>query len=108
MAQTASTRDNPHRIRTMIRYVVKGEAAIFYPGDREKSYWPPDDHEVTIADARPFRDELTVARNGFVLLQHRSAVQDFFDQRQVEEVLVPEVIGLACRLNGAVKAFAFG
>ena len=108
MAQTASTRDKPHRIRTMIRYVVKGEAAIFYPGDREKSYWPPDDHEVSITDARPFREELTIARNGFVLLQHRSAVQDFFDQRQVDEVLAPEVIDLACRLNGAVKAFAFG
>jgi hypothetical protein len=108
MAPAASTREDPHQIRTTIRYVVKGESAIFYPGDRERSYWPPDDHEMTVTDARPFQDELTIARNGFALLKHRTAVADFFDQRQVDEVLMPEVIDLACSLNGAVKAFAFG
>lgn len=108
MSEPASTRENPRRIRTTLRYVVKGESAVFYPGDREKSYWPPDDHEVTITDARPLQADLSIARNGFTLLNHRSAVKDFFDPRQVDEVLVPEVIDLACRLNGAVKAFAFG
>lgn len=103
-----SSREHPHRIRTTIRYVVKGESAIFYPADREKSYWPPEDHEVTVTDMRPFQDELTIARNGFSLLNHESAVTDFLDQRQVDEVLAPEVIDLACRLNGAVKAIAFG
>lgn len=108
MAQAAATRETPRTIRTTIRYVVKGESAIFYPGEREKSYWPPEDHEMTVTDARPLRDELTIERNGFMLLNHRSAVTDFFDTRQIDEVLAPEAIELACRLNGAVKAIAFG
>lgn len=108
MAHAASIRDTPRTIRTTIRYVVKGESAIFYPGDRERSYWPPDDHEMTITDARPLQQELTVARNGFVLLNHRSAVRDFFDPRQIDDVLVPEAIALACQLNGAARAIAFG
>lgn len=108
MAQAASTGEIPRTIRTTIRYVVKGESAIFYPGQREKSWWPPDDREVTVTDARPLRQQLDIARNGFALLDHRTAVTDFFDPRQIREVLEPEVIDLACRLNGAVKAIAFG
>lgn len=103
-----STRENPYRIRATIRYVVKGESAIFYPADREKSYWPPDDHEMTITDARPFAAELSVARNGFALLRHRSAVRDFFDEAEVERVLVPEICEQARQLNGASKVIAFG
>jgi hypothetical protein len=103
-----STSQNPHRIRATIRYVVKGESAIFYPADREKSYWPPDDHEMTVTDARPLRKELSVAANGFTLLQHRSAVRDFFDPAQIEQVLVPEVTELAKQINGAARVLAFG
>ena len=36
----------PHQIKATIRYVVKGERAIFYASERDKSYWPGDDHEV--------------------------------------------------------------
>lgn len=98
----------PRTIRTNIRYVVKGEKAIFYPADRARSYWPPDDHEMTVTDARPLRDQLSVARNGFTLLEHRTAVTDFFDPRQVEEVFAPEIIELATRVNGARKVITFG
>lgn len=104
----SSTRQNPYRIDATIRYVVKGESAIFYPADREKSYWPPDDHVMTVTDARPFRDQLSVAANGFALLQHRSAVRDFFDPAQIEQVLVPEVTELARQINGATRVLAFG
>ena len=108
MSAVPSTPEHPHRIRATIRYVVKGESAIFYPADREKSYWPPEDHEMTVTDARPFREELSISRNGFALLQHQTAVTDHFDPAQIENVLVPEVIGLAKQLNGAAKAIAFG
>lgn len=108
MDPMTSTPGNPHRIRATIRYVVKGESAVFYPSDRAKSWWPPDDHEMTITDARPFRDSLSVARNGFALLRHASAVRDFFDEAEIERVLVPEVTGLARQLNGASKVIAFG
>ncbi len=96
------------QIRTDIRYVVKGERSIFYPADRDKSVWPAEDHVMTLTDMRPLQHELGVDRNGFTLLNHTSAVRDFFDPAQVEQVFFPEVIALAKQLNGAEHAVAFG
>lgn len=103
-----STRERPKQIKAAIRYVVKGEKSIFYPADRDKSYWPAEEHEMTLTDARPFQQELTIARNGFALLNHVTRVKNFFDPYEVNEVFAPEVIELAKRLNGAVHAIAFG
>ena len=96
------------QITADIRYVVKGERTIFYPADREKSYWPGEDHAMTLTDMRPLQQELTVDRNGFALLNHTTSVTDFFDPRQVEEVFFPEVLALAKQLNQAEHAVAFG
>lgn len=105
-AQTATA--PPKQIQAAIRYVVKGEQTIFYPADRERSYWPADDHDMTITDARPLREQLTVADNGFTLLNHQTAVTDFFDPAQIDSVFAAEIIALARQLNGAAKAIAFG
>lgn len=105
---SASSAAAPRQLQATIRYVVKGESAIFYPAEREKSYWPAEQHVVTITDMRPLREQLTIAQNGFVLLTRPTAVTDFFDPVQVEQVFYPEVVALAKELNGAVKAFAFG
>jgi len=96
------------QIRTDIRYVVKGERSIFYPADREKSVWPGEDHPMTLTDMRPLQRELSIERNGFALLNHVTAVRDFFDPAQVRDVFFPEVIELAKQLNGAAHAVAFG
>jgi hypothetical protein len=104
----APTRTLPRQITTDIRYVVKGERSIFYPAEREKSYWPPEDHPMTLTDMRPLQHEMSVARNGFALLNHVTQVKNFFDPAEVERVFVPEVIEQAKRLNGAVHAVAFG
>jgi hypothetical protein len=108
LSATESTREHPKQIRATIRYVVKGEKTIFYPSDRDKSYWPAEDHEMTLTDMRPFQQELTIARNGFALLNHTTGVKNFFDPAEVTNVFAPEVIELAKKLNGAVHAIAFG
>jgi hypothetical protein len=98
----------PRQIEADIRYVVKGERAIFYPAEREKSYWPGEEHRMTITDARPLQSELSIARNGFAVLNHVTAVKNFFDPQEVERVFYPEIIDVAKRVNGAVHAVAFG
>ena len=30
-------------VETTMKYVVRGESAVFYAGEREKSYWPVDE-----------------------------------------------------------------
>jgi hypothetical protein len=96
------------QIRADIRYVVKGERSIFYPAEREKSVWPAEEHPMTLTDARALRDAITIERNGFTLVNHTSAVRDFFDPVEVETVFFPEIIELARQLNGAAHAVAFG
>lgn len=105
---TAQASIKPKQIQASIRYVVKGEKAIFYPADRERSYWPEDDHMMTITDVRPLQEQITVAQNGFALLNHQTSMQNFFDPSEVSKVFAPEVIELAKQINGAVKAIAFG
>ena len=98
----------PHQIKATLRYVVQGERAIFYPGERDRSYWPGDDHEVMITDLRSLPELPTIERNGFTVLRHHTRVRNFLDPGEVETLWYPEVIGLAKRLNGAAHAIAFG
>jgi hypothetical protein len=98
----------PHQIKVSIRYVVKGERAIFYAAQRDKSYWPGDDHEVIVTDLRSVEALPSIERNGFTMLRHDTSVRDFLDPRQIEQALYPEAVGLAKRLNGAAHAIAFG
>ena len=80
-------------VEAPIRYVVAGEKAVFYPADRERSYWPVDEHRMSIADMRTRSADLALERNGFVLLSEPSAVTDFYDTAQVRSVYYSEIEG---------------
>jgi hypothetical protein len=92
----------------VIRYVVPGEKAIFYPADRERSYWPIEEHNVRVEDMRSHAGDLALERNGFVLLREPSAVRDFYDTEEVRSVYYTEIEQLAKRLLGAEKILVFG
>jgi hypothetical protein len=87
---------------------VAGEKAIFYPAERERSYWPPEEHPVEIRSMRPIAADLALERNGFQLLREPTRVRDFYDADEVKRVYYPEVFDLVKRLNGAAKVIAFG
>jgi hypothetical protein len=95
-------------VDAVIRYVVAGEKAIFYPGERDRSYWPPEEHRVRIQSMRPQASELALERNGFVLRREPTKVQSFYDKEEVKRVYYPEVFDLVKRLNGAARVIAFG
>ncbi len=97
-----------HSVHASMVYVVRGEKAIFYPTDRSKSYWPQEEHDVTIADMRPIDDKLSFERNGFRLVTEPTAVTNFYDPEEVERVYLPEVVDLVKRLTGAAKVITFG
>ena len=97
----------PRDVEATLRHVVRGEKSTFYAGDRDKSYWPGEEHRVTIHDMRPIVGELALERNGFVLLDEPTDVTDFADEgekarycRQCEQVVQ--------RLTGADKVVSFG
>lgn len=98
----------PHDVTTTMNYIVRGEEAKFYPGDRDKSYWPIEEHEVTIHDMRPIQRELSFDRNGFVFLEEPTKVTDFTDKGQLDQIYAPEIEALIRRLTGAAKVITFG
>jgi hypothetical protein len=95
-------------VEASIRYVVAGEKAVFYPGDRERSYWPGEEHRVRITDMRTRAADLALERNGFVLLREPTAVTDFNDAAQVHSIYYREIEALVKRLLGSEKVLVFG
>jgi hypothetical protein len=51
--------------------------------------------------------DLSVEKNGFVLVEHRSAMRDFFDADELERVYYPEVEALIARVTGAKRVVVF-
>ena len=94
-------------VRTTMKYVVRGEKATFHAGDRAKSYWPVDEHPVTIHDVRPIRDQLSFARNGFVMVDAPTDVIEFADKAELARYQL-QVESLVQRLTGADKVVSFG
>jgi hypothetical protein len=65
-----------------------------------------DRRRVEIRDARS-AGELSLDANGFLLVEHRSAVRDFFDADELKRVYYPEVEALIRRVAGASRVVVF-
>ena len=65
------------------------------------------DHEVLVEDARPIAAELDLDRQGFVLMRHPTAVEDFYDDDEVRELYYPEMETLVRNVTGAGKVVVF-
>lgn len=57
--------------------------------------------EVAVTDGRPFAGDFTLDASGFTLLHHSSAVTDFSDASQLDDVYVPEAKALVKEATGA-------
>lgn len=67
-------------------------------------------HELRTMDIRNGRrlaGELSLDGNGFVLVEHRTRVRDFFDPEQLKAVYYPEVERLIQDLSGAARVVMF-
>ena len=64
-------------------------------------------HQVTIIDVRRIFADLTLDQEGFGLVQHKSAVRDFYDDAEVERVYYPEAERLLKELTGADRVHIF-
>jgi hypothetical protein len=76
------------------------------PGEA-RSNMTPDSHQVSIYDMRPIQHELDLDREGFGLVEHRSAVQDFWDDDEVRRVYYPEAERFLKEHTGASRVFIF-
>jgi hypothetical protein len=63
--------------------------------------------EVFIQNARPLIDSLTLDQDGFALIQKHTAVGNFYDDSEVENVYYPEIEQLLQKVTGASKVLIF-
>ncbi len=73
---------------------------------RRRTSGAEERHRVEIANGREARD-LGLDANGFVLVEHRTAMRDFFDARELKQVYYPEVEALIKRIAGASRVIVF-
>jgi hypothetical protein len=105
----APVRAEPGYVEAVINY-VDPDAPIGGINDveREKSTFTLIPHRMRISDARPLRERLDLETTGFVWLERPTAVSDFTDRRQVDEIYLPEAAALVKELTGADKVVVFG
>ena len=66
-----------------------------------------DPQPVSISDGREAAAELSLERNGFVLVGHKTAMKDFFDAKELESVYFPEIERLIKQTSGAARVVIF-
>jgi hypothetical protein len=66
-----------------------------------------DVRTMSITDARTCEQSPTLDREGFTLRAHRSAVTDFADRRQIDDVYMREMEAFIAEVTGAAKVLAY-
>jgi hypothetical protein len=66
-----------------------------------------EEHIVPIRNGRPKAGTFTIENEGFVFVQHRSAVRDFYDDAEVEAVYYPETAEIVKAATGAAHVVVF-
>src|SRR6266850_5282766 len=73
---------------------------------RRKTSGAEERHRVEIRDGRA-ESALALDRNGFQLVEHRTAVKNFFDPEELKAVYYPEVEQLVRAVAGARRVVIF-
>ena len=73
---------------------------------RRRTSGAEERHRVEISNGREARD-LALDANGFILVEHRTAMRDFFDAKELKQVYYPEVEALIKRVAGASRVIVF-
>jgi hypothetical protein len=76
-------------------------------GGLPRTFFETEDHGVSIGNLRDIADTLSVDREGFALLRHRTAVDDLYDDDEVEPAYFPEIEALLRLEFGASRVVIF-
>jgi hypothetical protein len=76
-------------------------------GSETRSNLTPEPHRVRIHSLRPIQSELDLDRQGFELVEQRSAVHDFWNDDEVRAVYYPEAERFIAGATGASRVFIF-
>ncbi len=63
--------------------------------------------DIVVHDGRPIADRIDLDGEGFVLLNHQTAVEDFLDDAEVRRVYYPEMERLVTEATGCARVIVF-
>lgn len=112
MADTATTEPGTAAIEASIVYAVDtGEKLVNQTmphGDMSRVLTGTyEHHPMTIRNGRPLRDQFDLDVNGFVFVDHETAVSDFLDPEQIATVYTAEIERLVAEQSGAGRVVMF-
>ena len=89
----------------------QGKKPVFHSsaltGGKPKYLYDTEAHTVTISDMRKIAEDLSVDREGFELLHHKTEVADLYDDDAVAQTYFPEIEALLRRKFGASQVVIF-
>jgi hypothetical protein len=74
---------------------------------RRRKTGTEDPRPMNVADGREVLSELSLERTGFVFVEHKTAVKNFFDETELKSVYYPEVERLIRETAGAKRVVLF-
>ena len=99
-------------LRAELKFLADLSAPLVYVpskggGDKTEHHGNYRTHEVEIHDARVQFPETNLDREGFMLVPHKSAVDDFYDNATLRSIYHAELIDLLKRVTGARRVEVF-
>ena len=100
-------------IEAMLHYLEEGsEKPASYGGirqavadqQRKGNYL---EHKMTIYNARPIADRLSLEREGFIFVNHETRMNNFYDEAEVRELYYRETEELVKKTSGAKRVVVF-
>ena len=74
---------------------------------RRRNTGTQDLKPMTVRNGRLLRDRLSLEEQGFVLVEHKTKVKDFFDAAELQSVYYPEIEQLIKSASGASRVVIF-
>jgi hypothetical protein len=112
MDHPVEPRETQSYVEASLTYCVDtGEKPVIYPseagGRSERRVGQYADHTVAIHNGRSHAGSLSLDREGFLLAEHETRVQDFYDQEEVCAVYEAEIQQLIKDVSGATDVVVF-
>jgi hypothetical protein len=95
-----------------IRYTVATGGTLvnetFGPNNiRRRTSGSEETRDVEVLNGREAGEPFSLERNGFVLVEHKTAVKDFFNPNELTGTYYPEVAALIQKISGASRVHVF-
>ncbi len=103
---------NPDHVTATMNYLAEPDrkpVSYMYqpPEGTPMRSWHISKHPTEVYNARLIADQLSLDRQGFILIHQYSSVANFYDDDEVRSVYYPEVERMVKEATGAARVFAF-